>query len=132
MCDYGIVVCHGNSGDVYGCDARRIDRAAADSLEAAEKRIAELSLDNKMLKNTIDADKGVMLDRIRYLEAQLPKDGDRISKWDIALLNTFDNDRHNLLARCKCIKCGKDITVLATNIPNYCPDCGARMKGGQE
>jgi hypothetical protein len=81
--------------------------AAADALEAAEKRIDEL-------------------------EAQIPKEGDRISKWDIALLNTFDNDRHNLLARCKCIKCGKDITVLATNIPNYCPDCGARMKGGQE
>ena len=33
------------------------------ALEAADKRIAELSLDNKMLKNTIDADKGVMLDR---------------------------------------------------------------------
>lgn len=48
-------------------------RDAADALEAADKRIEELSLNNKMLKNTIDADKGVMLDRIRFLEAQVKK-----------------------------------------------------------
>ena len=46
---------------------------AAEALEVAGKRIAELEQSNKMLKNTIDADKGVMLDRIRFLEAQLPK-----------------------------------------------------------
>lgn len=54
-CNYGVVVCHGSREDVYGCDSRRIENDAADALEAADKRIAEL-------------------------ESQLPKEGEWIIK----------------------------------------------------
>ena len=109
------------------CSVDEILHAAADALEAADKRIAELSLDNKMLKNAIDADKGVMLDRIRFLEAQLPREGE----W----LRT-DAFPHRIY----CSVCYK------TYVPNdrwqiwvddelprkYCPNCGSRMREGEQ
>lgn len=81
--------------------------------------MAEINLkvnaDNKMLKNTIDADKGVMLDRIRFLEAQLPKEGEWI-----------DIDG-TMFAECSV--CGKRHYGCTTP---FCDMCGARMKGEQE
>lgn len=82
-----------------------------DALEAYEKRIADLLLDNKMLKNTIIAEKFVMLDRIHFLEAQLLKDGEwindtRYSGWTCTHCNYHDGNKTD----------------------NYCPNCGARMK----
>lgn len=121
-CKYGVVVCHGRE-DVYGCDSRRIENDAADALEAAERRIADRSLENKMLKNAIDADKGVMLDRIRFLEAQLPKEG----SWKKILQNGDGTSDY------ECSAC----LGIITNVPDddehplcsFCPNCGAKMDG---
>lgn len=93
--------------------------AAADALEAAEKRIAGLSLDNKMLKNTIDADKGVMLDRIRFLEAQMPKEG----VWESEESIDIWGDKRQVY------RCSVCETINAW-MSRYCPNCGARMKKG--
>jgi hypothetical protein len=104
-------------------------RAAANALESAdayeeawskkcerlEKRIAELSLDNKMLKNTIDADKGVMLDRIRFLEAQMPKQ----AHW-VAVENG-----HGV-----CSNCNRQDSI--DNMATHCRYCGARMTKGED
>lgn len=110
----------------YGCPLWNEDRmvdeckaelmiAAADALEAADKIIAELSFDNKMLKNTIDADKGVMLDRIRFLEAQLPKD----AHW-VAVENG-----HGV-----CSNCNRQDSI--DNMATHCRYCGAKMKGAND
>ena len=100
--------------DIWECNVQlRVD--AADAIEAAEKRIAELSFDNKMLKNTIDADKGVMLDRIRFLEAQLPKD----AHW-VAVENG-----HGV-----CSNCNRQDSI--DNMATHCRYCGAKMKGAND
>lgn len=96
-------------------------RDAADALEADEKRIAELSLDNKMLKNTIDADKGVMLDRIRFLEAQMPKEGEWVA--EPMTREKFYNDPY---LSAKCSICGANSRERG----RYCPNCGAKMRTG--
>lgn len=64
---------------------------AADALEAADKRIAEL-------------------------EAKIPKDGEWI------------DDQRGRWIYAKCNLCGKVQDVRS----NYCPNCGAKMKGEQE
>lgn len=138
----------------YGCE-NKLKADAADALEAADekiadytaaidalddsndayikenerlkKRIAELSLDNKMLKNTIDADKGVMLDRIRFLEAQLPKRG----KW-IGIEYDGYADGYPVYDVWECSECGEEHNGEEDTLPNYCPNCGAKMKGEQE
>ena len=90
------------------------DCAADDALEAAEKRIAEL-------------------------EAQMPKEGE----WIIDGMNEYE-----LSYGCvgyepiyRCSKCGittesylrteRPIMPEDTDFPNYCPNCGAKMKGEQ-
>lgn len=64
---------------------------AADTLEGANKKIEELKQDNQMLKNTIDSDKGVLLDQIRHLEAQLSIKSDQ--KW---LSVTYNKDSREI------------------------------------
>ena len=120
MCDYHNA-CYGGTLAEIAADAleedekRIVDCVAAinaldDSNDAyikenerLKKRIAELSLDNKMLRNTIDADKGVMLDRIHFLEAQSQKEGECEAK--------------------------KPKTVKETEYSFYCdcPTCGGRL-----
>ena len=91
-------------------------RDAADALEAAEQRIARLEEDLK----TREAEREVMQDTIKICEeandrykARLPKEGEWIyeqrGKWIYA----------------KCNLCGKVQDVRS----NYCPNCGAKMKG---
>ena len=101
-----------DTSDITCIDRMMID--AADALEAAVKRIEELSLDNKMLKNTIDADKGVMLDRIRFLEAQLPKEGEWV--WEDSVCSPRT-----------CSVCKQKFYIGRGW--NYCPNCGAKMRG---
>lgn len=77
---------------------------AADALEAAEKRIAEL-------------------------EAQLPKE----SEWIEDDTTYCGADRANY----KCSLCGKICGtwkrgLTQDELPNYCPSCGARMKGAND
>lgn len=99
-------------------------RTAADALEAADKRIAELSLDNKMLKNTIDADKGVMLDQIRFLETQLPKECEFKRHAD-----KIPNARNRY-----CTQCGAYLSdeEFENHTVRYCYWCGSKVKGEQE
>lgn len=95
------------------------EKACTQKCERLEKRIAELSLDNKMLKNMIDADKGVMLDRIRFLEAQLPKEGE----WE-HMPNSYV---------CVCTACSKYWIPDGDEYDyHYCPNCGARMTKGEQ
>lgn len=73
---------------------------AADALEAADKRIAEL-------------------------EAQLPKEGGWISNYD-----GFDYD-------VRCSVCGEEALIKEGGshdhaYSRYCPNCGARMKKGEQ
>lgn len=94
------------------CDYDRMMRDAADALEADEMRIAEL-------------------------EAQLPKEG----AWIIDGMNEYE-----LSYGCvgyepiyRCSKCGittesylrteRPIMPEDADFPNYCPYCGARMRG---
>ena len=81
----------------HGADWRinEVLNRAADALEAAEKRIAEL-------------------------EAQLPKEGE----W----IDLFGHDY-------KCSVCGEWYRMDGTpeqEDMNYCPNCGAKMKGEQK
>lgn len=111
-------LCADDEGDCDGCAyymkgcMLKMMIAAADALEAAEQRIAKLSLDNKMLKNTIDADKGVMLDRICFLEAQMPKEAHWVA---------VDNG-HGV-----CSNCNRQDSI--DNMATHCRYCGAKMRG---
>ena len=94
---------------------KRIMIDAADALEAAEKRIAKL-------------------------EAQMPKEGE----WIIDGMNEYE-----LSYGCvgyepiyRCSKCGiitesylrteRPIMPEDADFPNYCPNCGAKMKGAND
>jgi rubrerythrin len=93
---------------------------AADALEAAEKRIAELEAEAAFF----DAEKLNYRENIEYrderikeLETQLPKEGE----W----IDLFGHDY-------KCSVCGEWYRMDGTpeqEDMNYCPNCGARMDG---
>ena len=102
-CDYYIAKdCPREETWVCGVDCEQIlMRDAADALEAADKRIAEL-------------------------EAQIPKEGEWIED-DTTYCGA---DRANY----KCSLCGKiggtwKRGLTQDELPNYCPNCGAKMKG---
>lgn len=92
---------------------------AADALEAADKRIAVLEKSYSWkayaaLEESIEGYKT----RIAELEAQLPKEGEWIDL-------SFGRDY-------KCSVCGEWYRMDGTpeqEDMNYCPNCGARMKG---
>ena len=96
------------------CDEIRIIKDAADALEAAEQRIAELEAQNELKDGTITA----MATDIGKLQAQLPKEGEWI--WE----NYYWH----------CSVCGENPTrgmgyVQGKNeLFKVCPYCGARMK----
>ena len=98
--------------EYYDTDCDKLKLDAADAIEAAEKRIAEL-------------------------EAQLPKEGE----WIMDGMNEYE-----LSYGCvgyepiyRCSKCGittesylrteRPIMPEDADFPNYCPNCGAKMKG---
>ena len=100
---------------VLTCKAHGQKALLQAAVDNYEKLIAELTLDNKMLKNTIDADKGVMLDRFRFLEAQLPKE----AHW-VAVENG-----HGV-----CSNCNRQDSI--DNMATHCRYCGARMTKGED
>lgn len=57
-------------------DRGQYEKGYADGRFDAADRIGALMEENKMLLNTIPADKKLMLDHIRKLEQQLPKRGE--------------------------------------------------------
>lgn len=109
------------------CDENRMMHDAADALEAAEKQIAVMGLDITMLRNTISADKGVMLERISYLEKHQTKEAEWI-------------EPEELSERCKgkaiCSGCKEAVSSIEltneyirvrNNKTRFCPNCGAMM-----
>lgn len=130
-CDYYIAKdCPRESTWMYGVDcAQELMLDAADALEAAEKRIAELEdarkdgkeLWNEAWKALQEKDK-----RIAELEAQIPKEGE----W----LRT-DAFPHRIY----CSVCYKTYVPndrwqiwVDDELPkNYCPNCGVRMRKGE-
>jgi hypothetical protein len=107
-CKYGVVVCHGSREDVYGCDSRRIENDAADALEAADKRIEELEKQH-----------GNQLTRNIMLTAQIPKEGEWIRE-----------EHGHVFSNYYCSKCGAYAEDKIVDCEwNYCPNCGAKMRG---
>lgn len=96
------------------CDeSNKMARDAADALEAAEKRIAELERQH-----------GEQLTRNVMLVAQLPKEGE----WITTRTEYHDGEIY-------CSVCNHDAPTEGDYRQvktNYCPNCGARMKGEQE
>lgn len=91
---------------------------AADALEAAEKRIAELNTKCADLQSQINSMEN-------EIEELLPKEGKWISTYD-----GFEYDVH-------CSVCGEEALIKEGGshdhvYSRYCPNCGARMKGEQE
>ena len=88
-------------------------RAAADALEAAEQRIAELMLDCEVLQQ-----------KCMELHAKIPKEGEWI-----------EQDDGNSIYH-KCSVCGKNqynvLLEMMQGDYHYCPNCGAKMKGAND
>jgi DNA-directed RNA polymerase subunit RPC12/RpoP len=124
------------------CDETRIIKDAADALEAAGERIAELEksyswkayaaleesiegykvriaeleAQNELKDGTITA----MATDIGKLRAQMPKQGEW--KWD-------SNTGTYHCSECNATSPREDQDGEYVDCPNYCPNCGARMKG---
>ena len=86
---------------------------AADALEAAEQRIAELE---RILK-AVQENSGINFRLWQEAEAQIPKEGEWIE------------DEYGYI---HCSKCEMEWDEPEHPQTNYCPNCGARMKGEQE
>ena len=106
------------------CAYRQMMYDAADEIEAADNRIAELETQAAFF----DAEKLNYQENIEYrderikeLEAQMPKEGEWF-KYNNPNYSPFDDSGEYLY---QCNKCGK-VVIQETN---YCPNCGARMKG---
>ena len=93
----------------------KLHNDAADALEAAEKRIAELSLDCELFQQ-----------KCMELEAQIPKEGEWI--W---LSSTYD--RVPCEKRYWCSVCHhEEVAHYDKPWKHYCPNCGAKMKGEEK
>lgn len=102
------------------CDECGMACDAADALEAADKRIAELE---RILK-AVQENSGINFRMWQEAEAQLPKEGEWIEQ----------DDGDSIFF--KCSVCGKiQYNVLLEMMQgeyHYCPNCGAKMEGEQE
>ena len=96
--------CYANSGKGLYCNIPKLIEDAADALEAAEKRIAEL-------------------------EKQIPKEGEWIEDDATYCGADLSNYKCSL-----CGKIGGTWRrgLKQDELPPFCGSCGARMKGGQE
>lgn len=114
-------------------EKRKLLSDAADALEAAEKRIAELEEEHNKTVTAIfgeeqlwwenrckelEAARMELTAKCRRLEAQLPKEGE----W-IGVNPMVDTEQ--------CSICGWNIPTDEFE-SNYCPNCGAKMKGAND
>lgn len=98
------------------CERERMTRDAADALETAGQRIAEL------IEAVTNRDR-LADDLNKYiwkLEAQMPKQG----KW----ISDLPNELFANVNPWKCSVCGKHQHFRE----DYCPNCGAKMTKGEE
>lgn len=106
--------CHSNMGCYGSACMEYLCHAAADALEEAEKRIADL-------ETALAACRARRSEkRIAELEAQLPKEGEWVWDADTGIY--------------RCSECGgaspqEDQDGEYIDCPNYCPNCGAKMRG---
>lgn len=100
-CEYCNVCSIAVDGDCPFGGRNTLEVTAADALEAAERRIAEL-------------------------EAQLPKRGE----W-IGIEYDGYADGYPVYDVWECSKCGEEHNGEEDTLPNYCPNCGARMEKGE-
>jgi DNA-directed RNA polymerase subunit RPC12/RpoP len=94
-------------------------RDAADALEKADKRIAELEAQNELKDGTLTA----MASDIGKLRAQMPKRGEWI--WD------SDTGTYHC-SECNATSPQEDQDGDYIDCPNYCPNCGAKMDGAED
>lgn len=96
------------------CDEDRMIRDAADALEAAEQRIAEQQEQIAKLYILLNN----RINEIAKLEAQLPKEGE----WEQHIFDGIMGQRPKawVCTMCNCLNVYKT---------DYCPNCGAKMKG---
>lgn len=112
--------CHSTAGCYGTACMEYLCHAAADALEAAEKRIAiveeERDLERFAAKN--------YLDKIDELEAQIPKEGEWIEhrSWGFSYASPITTNYH-------CSVCDHE---EVHNKYHYCPNCGADMRKGEE
>ena len=99
---------------------------AADALEDAEKRIEELERSFSDVCNangSLACERNKLLNDVRELEARLPKEGEWKSSYP-------EIESNPMFMYGICSICGFEQSI--SNKLNYCPNCGARMKGEQE
>lgn len=105
------------------CQYAAKDDDAADAIEALQAYCEQIKTENKMLLNTITADKGVMLERIKCLAQQLPKRGE----WKCSYPEIEPNP---MFMYGICSICGFEQSI--SDKLNYCPNCGADMRAKME
>ena len=109
-------------------DRGQYEKGYADGRFDAADRMGALMEENKMLLNTIPADKKLMLDHIRKLEKQLPKRGQYVHGRELSREYIGDCLVSIDYEDWRCSVCG--IVFEQWSIPkyNYCPNCGAKME----
>lgn len=129
---YGDDECDKSSCPIWselGCRNGIANRAAADALEAAEKRIAELEEEHNKTVTAIFGEEQLWWEnRCKDLEAQLPKEGEWIDANGASV--PLDKDGYATNS-CYCSVCGDWLTGSDEYATRglYCPNCGARMDG---
>ncbi len=94
-------------------------RAAADALEAAEKRIVELNTKCANLQSQIN-------EMENEIEELMPKRGE----W-IGIEYDGYADGYPVYDVWECSECGEEHNGEEDTLPNYCPNCGADMRKGE-
>lgn len=69
---------------------------------------------------------------LTVLDAQPTIERRKTGKW-IRWRDTFINESYvEYIPRCKCSECGREYDSYTSQFMNYCPQCGAVMRGDEE